>query len=147
MKALILDALLADWFTKSLLPKISCDVSMLGAVIKEDVIRRAQHLDLIYSQLGTMYDIIPNAPRPSNDQPQTTPGPHADGVIGSVSATLVSQVAGQLGQLALIDKPATMTPTTTSSDPALSTDVNMVQTSKSSRCKNRNQRRKESSGD
>ena len=68
--------------------------------------------------------------------PRTTPGPHADGVIGSISTTSVSQVAGQLGQLALTDKPAAQTPTTTSSEPALSTDVNMVQTSKSSRCKN-----------
>ena len=111
------------------------------------VIRRAQHLDLIYSQSGTLYDIIPNAPRPSNDTSRATPGPHADGVIGSVSTTSVSQVAGQLGQLALTDKPATQTPTTTSNEPAPSTDVNMVQTSKSSRRKNRNQQRKESSGE
>lgn len=62
VKAPILDALLADWFTKSLLPKISCDVAMSGVVTEEDVIRRAQHLDLIYSQSGTLYDIIPNAP-------------------------------------------------------------------------------------
>ena len=90
VKAPILDALLVDWFTKSLLPKISCDVAMFGAVIEEDVIRRAQHLDLIYSQSGTLYDIIPNAPQPSNDQPRTAPTPHADGMIGSVSATSIS---------------------------------------------------------
>ena len=111
----------------------SCHV---GAVTEEDAIRRAQHLDLIYSQSGTLYDISPNAPQPSNDIPRMTPGPPADGVIGSVSTTSVSQVARQLGQLALTDKPAVMTPATTSSEPALSTDVNMVQTSKSSRCKN-----------
>jgi hypothetical protein len=138
---------LADWFTKSLLPKISCDVAMSGAVTEEDVIRRAQHLDLIYSQSGTLYDIIPNAPRPSNDTSRTTPGPHADGVIGSISTTSVSQVAGQLGQLALTDKPTAKTPATTSSDPAPSTDVTLMQTSKSSRRKNRNQQRKESSGE
>ena len=97
MKAPIPDSLLADWFTKSLLAKISCDVSMSRAVTEEDVIRRAQHLDLIYSQSDTLYDIIPNAPRPSNDLPQTALGPHADGVIGYVSATSVTQVAGQLG--------------------------------------------------
>jgi hypothetical protein len=62
VKAPIPDALLADWFTKSLLPKILCDVSMSGAVTEEDVIRRAQHLDFIYSQSGTLYDIIPQAP-------------------------------------------------------------------------------------
>ena len=91
---------------------------MSGAVTEEDVIRHAQHLDLIYSQSGTLYDIIPNSPRPSNDQPQTAPGPHANGVIGFVSATSVSQVAGQLGQLAITDKPAATTSATTSSDPA-----------------------------
>ena len=79
-----------DWLTKSLLSKISCDVAMSGAGTEEDVIRRAQHLDLIYSQSDTLYDIIPNAPRPSNDIPQMTPGPHADDVIGFVSTTSVS---------------------------------------------------------
>lgn len=48
VKAPILDALLADWLTKSLLPKNSCDVAMSGAVTKEDIIRCAQHLDMIY---------------------------------------------------------------------------------------------------
>ena len=47
-------------------------------------------------------------------------------MIGSVSATLVSQVAGQLGQLAITDKPAATTLTTTSNDLAQSTNVNMV---------------------
>ena len=50
VKAPISDTLLADWFTKSLLPKISCDVAMSEVVTEEDVIIRAQHLDLIYSQ-------------------------------------------------------------------------------------------------
>ena len=40
-----------------------------------------------------------------------------------------------------------MTPTTTSNDPAQSTDMNMVQTSKSGRRKSQNQQRKESSGE
>ena len=94
MKALIPDALLIDWFTKMLLPKISCDVAMSGAVTEEDVIRHAQHLDLIYSQLGTLYDIIPQASRPSNGKSQTAPGPHADGMIGFVSTSTISQVVG-----------------------------------------------------
>ena len=94
MKSQITDALLADWFTKSLVPKISCDVAMSGAITEEDVIRRAQHLDLIYSQLGTLYDIIPQAPRPSNDKPQTAPGPHDDGVLVYVSTSSISQVVG-----------------------------------------------------
>ena len=90
---------------------------------------------MIYSQLGTLYDIIPQAPRPSNDKPWTAPGPHADSVIGYVSTTSISQVAGKLGQLAITDKPASTTSATNSNDPAQYTDVNMVQTSKSSRRK------------
>ena len=109
VKAPIPNALLENWFMKWLLPKISCDVAMSGAVTEEDVIRRAQHLDLIYSQSGFLYDIIPQTPRPSNDKPQTAPRPHVDGVIGSVSTTFVTQVSGQLDQLAITDKPALTT--------------------------------------
>jgi hypothetical protein len=58
IKAHILDQLLMDWFTKSLLPPISKDISMEGAVTKEHAILFAQHLDLIYSHSGTLYDII-----------------------------------------------------------------------------------------
>ena len=47
VKASIPDAFLAYWFTKSLFPKISCDVAMSVAIIEEDVIRHSQHLDLI----------------------------------------------------------------------------------------------------
>ena len=147
VKAPILDALLVDWFTKLLLLKISCDVAMSGAVIEKDVIRHAQHLDLIYSQSGTLYDIIPQAPRPSNDKLRTTPGPHADSVIGSISTSSVSQVAGKLGQLAITDKPTSTTSETTSNDLSQSTDVNMVQTMKSNRRKIRNQWRKNASGE
>ena len=49
IKAPILDQLLADWFTKSLLPPISRDVAMGGAVMEEHVIIRDQYLDLVYS--------------------------------------------------------------------------------------------------
>jgi len=98
--------------------KISCDVAMLGAITKEDIIRHAQHLDLIYSQSDTLYDIIPQAPQPLNDKPRTVPRPHVDGMIDYVSTTSISQVVGQLGQLAITDKPASMTSTTNSNDPA-----------------------------
>lgn len=50
IKALILDQLLTDWFTKSLLPPIARDVSMGGAITKEKEIPCAQYLDLVYSQ-------------------------------------------------------------------------------------------------
>jgi hypothetical protein len=56
-----------EWFTKSLLPPIARDVSIVKVATKEKAIMHAQHLDLIYSQLGTLYDIIPHATRLSID--------------------------------------------------------------------------------
>jgi hypothetical protein len=41
IKEVIPDILLAEWFTKSLLPPIACDVSMGGAVTEEKAIARA----------------------------------------------------------------------------------------------------------
>jgi hypothetical protein len=61
IKAVIPDQLLAEWFTKSLLPPISRDVAMGGVVTEEEAISRAQYLDLVYSQSGTLYELIPNA--------------------------------------------------------------------------------------
>ena len=41
--------ILAEWFIKSLLRSITEDVSKGGVVIKDQVISRAQYLDLIYT--------------------------------------------------------------------------------------------------
>jgi hypothetical protein len=126
----------------SLLPKISCDVAMSRAVTKEDVIRRAQHLDLIYSQSGTLYDTIPEASRPSNDKSRSTLGPHANGVIGFVSSSVVNQVSRKLGQIANTDNPTPTASTMTSTTSTQSIDVNLIQTSKSNQTsgrKNHNQ--------
>ena len=60
---------------------------MFGEVTKEQAIRRAQHLDLIYSLASMLYNIIPHAPWSSNENLRLTPGPHADGMVGSVSST------------------------------------------------------------
>ena len=139
VKALIPDVLLEDWFTKSLLPKISCDISMSGAITEEDVIRCSQHLDLIYSQSDTLYDIIPQASCLSNDQSQSTPGPETNGVIGSISTSVVNQVSRQLVQLAITDNPTSTASETTSTTSPQSSNVNLVQTSKTNRRKNHNQ--------
>jgi hypothetical protein len=42
IKVIIPDILLAEWFTKSLLPPIARDVAMDGAVTKEEAIARDQ---------------------------------------------------------------------------------------------------------
>lgn len=67
MKAPIHDLFLVDWSMKSLFPTIAKDVLMEGGIMEEQTICCTQHVDVIYSQLGTLYDIIPNAPFPSND--------------------------------------------------------------------------------
>jgi hypothetical protein len=80
--------LLAEWFTKSLIGPIARDVSMGGVVTKEQAISHTQHLDLIYSQMETLYDLILNAPRPSTNPTPTPPiASHVfDGVIGTFHA-------------------------------------------------------------
>ena len=63
-------------------------------------------------------------------------------MIGYVSTSSVSQVVEQLGQLAITHNPASTTSATTSNTSAQSTNVNLVQTSKTSRRKNHNQLKK-----
>jgi len=49
IKTQILDKVLMDWFTKSLLPPISRYVAIVEETTEEKVILHAQHLDMIYS--------------------------------------------------------------------------------------------------
>jgi hypothetical protein len=58
---------------------------MGGVVTKKNAINRAQYLDLVYSQTGTLYDLLPNLPRPSTSTTSTTLAAlHvADGVFGT----------------------------------------------------------------
>jgi hypothetical protein len=65
--------LLAEWFTKSFIGPIARDVSMGGVVTEEQAISHAQYLDLIYSKMGTLYDLIPDAPCPSTNPTPTPP--------------------------------------------------------------------------
>jgi hypothetical protein len=64
--------LLAEWFTKSFVNDISHDIDMGGVVTEEQAISRAQYLDLVYSQMGTLYDLLPDSPRPSTSATSTT---------------------------------------------------------------------------
>jgi hypothetical protein len=79
------DQLLAEWFTKSFVNKIGKDIAMGGVVTEEQAISRAQYLDLVYSQTGTLYDLLPDLPRPGTSNTSATPAAShaADGVIGS----------------------------------------------------------------
>jgi hypothetical protein len=85
IKVPLLDQLLAEWFTKSLIGPIARDVSMGGVIIKYHVISHAQYLDLVYSQMKILYDLILDAPCPStNPTPTPLVSSHVvDHVIGT----------------------------------------------------------------
>lgn len=134
VKAPIPDFLLTDRFCKSLLPQIARDVALGGAVLEDQSICHAQHLDLIYSQSGTLYDIIPYAP--VNPNPPTTqhPGAHADGIIGATSGVAVKQLSGSVAKLAVDPSTkATALPATI---------VNSVQSTQKSSGKNKKNKNK-----
>ena len=67
----------------------------MGVTTKEEAILRAQELELIYAQFGILYEIIPEAPRSSHNVEKPKPGPHADGVVGSVSSPTIESLDKQ----------------------------------------------------
>jgi hypothetical protein len=91
IKVIIPDILLAEWFTKSLLPPIACDIAMGGVVTEEQAITRVQYLDLVYSQYGTLYDFLPNVARSNTNPYKLSSSSHADGVISSVKTQSTSE--------------------------------------------------------
>jgi len=85
---MIPDQLLADWFTKSLLPQTARYIAMGGFVTEEHAITRAQYMNLVDLQSGMLYDIIPHASWTMNDPTTITSLVKAglvDGVIGTIS--------------------------------------------------------------
>jgi hypothetical protein len=131
IKAVIPDQLLAEWFTKSLLPQIARDVAMGGVVTEEEAIARAQYLDLVYSQSGTLYELIPNATRPSNDPSKPSNSSHADGVIGSVKTQSTTQSTGTIQRPTSTAAPSSTTPSSTPPTQTQVSDVNVVQSTSS----------------
>jgi hypothetical protein len=92
IKAIIPNILLAEWFTKSLLPSITRYVSMGGAVTEEETIARAQYLDLVYSQSVTLYELLLNFAWANADPSKLSSSSHADGVIGFDKTQSTSQL-------------------------------------------------------
>ena len=91
----------------------------MGVVVtKEQAIRRAQYLDLVYSQYGTLYDLIPLAPRPNTDPAEPPTKTHVDGVVGTIQPSSIEKPG----------KPQSAS-TTTSSIPMVSSEVNAIQSS------------------
>jgi hypothetical protein len=85
IKAPILEQLLTDWLTKSLLPPIAHDVTMGNIVTEEKDINHAQYLDFVHYQYGTLYDLITHAPRLSNDPTRHALEVYVDPMAGFIT--------------------------------------------------------------
>jgi hypothetical protein len=91
---------LLEWFSKSLHPPKSKDVSTSGVTNEEEVIFRARQLDLIYVQSGMLYHLLHEAPRSTYDLRQKI-GPHSDGIVGSANVNSTDSVTNQIKKLSL----------------------------------------------
>ena len=56
---------------------------MGDAVTEEQALSRAQYLDLVYSQSGTLYDLIPQA-LPNTNLAKPPAKVPVDGIVGSI---------------------------------------------------------------
>ena len=74
-------------------PPIARDVAMGGVVTEEQAISRDQYLDLVYSQSGTLYDLIPHAPCPITNPSKPPAKTHVDGVVGSIQPPSTMKLA------------------------------------------------------
>ena len=107
---------------------------MGGAITEEQAMSWAQYLDLVYSQSGTLYALIPQAPRPSIDPTKPPAEVPVDGIVGSIQSTLAAKPSKQ-----------PQTTTSTSSTPKVSAEVNSIQSTQTSgnnkkKGKNRNKK-------
>ena len=99
---------------------------MGGTITEEQAISCAQYLDLVYSQSGTLYELIPHAPRPTTDPSRLATEPPTDGILGSVQTQTMVKSSKKQNQTATPStQPAPYAKTTPS--PIASAKVNMIQ--------------------
>lgn len=98
---------------------------MGGCVTEEKSIARAQYLDLVYSQLDTLYEMLLDAPRPSSYQAtsKSLDMPLVDGVIGSESQTPVKYSSKQK----LVSNTGSNDPSQNSPSPGKTCEVHAMQ--------------------
>jgi hypothetical protein len=75
-----------NWFLKSLVSLLSKDVAATFPQSEEEAINKAQQFELIYSQSGYLYMVLPDAPRPvpfGQDKPGMSHS--TDGLIGTTT--------------------------------------------------------------
>jgi hypothetical protein len=113
---------------------------MGGVFTEEQAISHAQYLDLVYSQTGTLYDLLPDLPHPGSSSTSTTPAAShaADGVIGSthshshsVSTTTLKSNSSNV-QISLSPAPPT----------GKTSEVNVVQSTPTGKNKSKKRRGK-----
>jgi hypothetical protein len=88
---------------------------------------RAQQFELIYSQSGLLYQILPEAPRSILDKTRQRAGPHADGIVGSTQTKPAEQLTKQLQQLSIQNSAASQT-NVSAAPPTQMSEVHSVQT-------------------
>jgi hypothetical protein len=138
------DQLLAEWFTKSFVNEIDKEISMGGVITEEQAISHAQYLDLVYSQTGTLFDLLPYLPHPNTSSTSTTPvASHAaDSVIGTAQAQshYVSSTNPKSNSSNVQNAPSPTTPTDKTSE------VNVVQSTSTGKNKYKKGRGKNKEG-
>ena len=68
----------------------------MGSVVTEyQAISQAQYLDLVYSQSGTLYDLITQAPHPSTGTTKPPAETPVDGIVGSIWSPSAEKPAKQ----------------------------------------------------
>jgi hypothetical protein len=87
---------------------------------------RAQKFELIYSQSGLLYNILPDAPRSIMDKTRQRAGPHADAIVGSAQTKPAEQLTKQLQQLFIQHSAASQT-TALAAPPTQTSEVHSVQ--------------------
>jgi hypothetical protein len=110
---------------------------------------RAQQFELIYSQSGLLYNILPDAPRSILDKTRQRAGPHADGIVGSAQTKPAEQLTKQLQQLSIQHSAASQT-TALAAPPTQTSEVHSVQTTNpkaTQQPEGKKKQRKKSKGD
>jgi hypothetical protein len=87
---------------------------------------RDQQLELVYSQSGLLYEILPDVPRSILDNTRQRVGPHSDGIVGSAQTKPAEQLTKQLQQLSIQLTAASQT-TTLVAPCTKTSDVHTVQ--------------------
>jgi hypothetical protein len=124
--------------------EIGKDIAMGGVVTEEQAIIRAQYLDLVYSQTGTLYDLLPDLPHPNTSSNSTTSvvSHAADGVIGTAQTQSysVSSIIPKSSSSNVQNAPSPATPTDKTSE------VNVVQSTPAGKNKSKKGRGKNKEG-